>query len=75
MKSTARGDPLDVSDWDVIIVSGKFIGVTFTERASLILKELPIRRVELFCYTKKEFNQKAEEIGVVSEAIKNEKLI
>ena len=69
------GDYLEGSDWDVVVVSDKFAGILFLERATSALKKLPIRRVDLLCYTKEEFNQKAEEIEVVSDAIKGKRLI
>lgn len=59
----------------MVIVSDEFAGISFPERATFVLKRLPLRRVDLLCYTKEEFNRKAEEIGAVSEAIKGKRLI
>ena len=36
--SRARGDSLDVSDWDMVIVSATFISMPFPERETLVLK-------------------------------------
>ena len=50
--SRARGDSFDVSDWDMVIVSGTFISMPFPERETLVLKQLPLRRVDLFVIPK-----------------------
>jgi hypothetical protein len=73
--SRATGDWLEESDWDVVIVSPEFAGIPFPERATMLLRELPLRRVELLCYTEEEFDQRATEIGIVAEAVKGKRLV
>lgn len=73
--SRASGDFLEESDWDVLIVSLEFAGISFPERATFVLKKLPLRRVELLCYTEEEFKERAGEISIVAEAAKGLRLI
>jgi hypothetical protein len=73
--SRARGDWLEESDWDIIIVSPQFSHISFPERATLVLREIPLRRVELLCYTDEEFSEKVAEIGIVAEAAKGIRLL
>ncbi len=68
--SRARGDFLEESDWDLLIVSPDFEGIPFPDRGTFVLKKLPLRRVELLCYTEEELQEKAQEIGIVQEALK-----
>lgn len=73
--SRARGDHLADSDIDIIVVSGAFEGIHFTDRASLIIKALVVEGVrvgvdvELFCYTPGEFEEKRREFGLVKGAL------
>ncbi|NPA97202.1 MAG: nucleotidyltransferase [Crenarchaeota archaeon] len=75
--SRARGDYLRSSDIDLIIVSSRFRGIHFTDRASLILKilwesdTLPRTGIDLLCYTPEEFEKKSKEISIVREALKH----
>jgi len=73
--SRARGDFLEESDWDILIVSPEFAGLPFPERASFVLRKAPLRRVELLCYTPEEFHERLGEIGIVSEAAKGFKIV
>jgi len=41
----------------------------------MVLQRLPLRRVELLCYTEEEFQSKVEEIGIVAEAAKGKRLV
>lgn len=69
--SRARGDYLEDSDVDLIIISKDFEGVSFYERMDklILLWESPLD-LEALCYTPEEFEEKKKEIGIVSEAIK-----
>jgi predicted nucleotidyltransferase len=49
--SRARGDFLEESDWDIMIVFPEFAGIPFPDRATMFLRRVPLRRVELLCYT------------------------
>jgi hypothetical protein len=40
-----------------------------------LLKRIPLRRVELLCYTEQEFKRRVEEIGIVAEAEKGQRLL
>jgi len=69
--SRARGDYLEDSDVDLVIVSSDFEGVPFYERMDrlILLWESPLD-LEVLCYTPEEFKMKQEEIGIVSQALK-----
>ena len=68
--SFARGEAVDTSDVDVIVVSERFQGVPFPLRAYHVLQELDVRHaIEFFCYTPEEFDRKKKEIGIVQTAI------
>lgn len=74
--SRARGDHLKHSDIDMIIISKKFEGVKFTDRASLVLKildreeALPKVGLDILCYTPEEAERKKKEISIVREALR-----
>ncbi len=70
--SRARGEHLNDSDYDIILVSADFRGIFFTKRSALMYdfwKYWPID-IETLCYTPEEFEVKKNQIGIVSEAIK-----
>jgi hypothetical protein len=69
--SRLRGDNLKKSDLDLILVSGDFEGIFFTDRVAKVYRfwEGPYP-LELFCYTPLEFERKRKEIGMVRTAIK-----
>jgi predicted nucleotidyltransferase len=73
--SRVRGDYLEHSDWDLVLVSSEFGQYPFPERGSFVLKQSNLRQVDLFCYTPQEFKKKSKELGIVSEAVKGVKLI
>ena len=73
--SRARGDYLDESDWDIMIVSPEFADIPFPDRATLFLRKVPLRRVELLCYTEEEFQDRVGELGIVAEAAKGRRLL
>ena len=73
--SRARGDYLEESDWDIMIVSPEFANIPFPDRATMFLKKVPLRRVELLCYTEEEFQDRAAELGIVAEAAKGKRLV
>jgi predicted nucleotidyltransferase len=69
--SRVRGEALAESDLDLLVVSERFRGVSFLERASGILAELePPFPVDVLCYTPEEFARKRRELGIVSLALK-----
>lgn len=70
--SHARGDALEVSDVDVVIVSDGFIGIPFLKRAVQVLELIrPSYGIDLLCYTPQEFARKKGEIGIVAESLKD----
>ena len=73
--SRARGDYLEESDWDVMLISPEFAGIPFPERPTMVLQRIPLRRVELLCYTEEEFQRRVEDIGIVAEAAKGKRLV
>ncbi len=69
--SRVRGDALEDSDLDLVVVSERFRGVRFIDRAVQVLEALnPSMAVELFCYTPEEFAAKQAELGIVSAAVR-----
>lgn len=69
--SRARGDSLEHSDLDVLIVSSAFEGVTWPERGRLLFERIgPMPGVEALCYTPQEFRRRRREIGIVAEAVR-----
>lgn len=69
--SRARGDHLKMSDFDFIVVSPDFEGVHFLKRMASIYEFWDEQYdIEPLCYTPEEFEEKAKEIGIVSEAVK-----
>jgi len=70
--SRARGEHLKDSDYDIILVSADFKDIFFTKRSALMYdfwQHWPIQ-IEPLCYTPGEFDAKKNQIGIVSEAIK-----
>lgn len=69
--SRARGDHLEESDLDLILVSRDFKGVFFTDRSSQVHRywdgDLGL---EVLCYTPEEFEKKRRMIGLVQDAIR-----
>jgi len=73
--SRAGGDYLEESDWDIMIISPEFANIPFPDRATIFLRKIPLRRVELLCYAEEEFKTRIGEIGIVAEAAKGIRLI
>jgi hypothetical protein len=68
--SWARGDALVDSDLDLVIVSQKFRGLDFLERATRVLEATDlVLGADLLCYTPEEFERKREEEGIVKTAV------
>jgi hypothetical protein len=72
--SRIRGDYLEESDIDLILVSDDFKNIPFTDRMGKVYtyynaKELKVP-LELICYTKKEFQHKSKIPGLVQDALK-----
>jgi len=70
--SRARGDYLEDSDYDVILVSPDFKNIFFTQRIAMLYeywKFFPIN-IEPLCYTPEEFERMKKRIGIVQQAIK-----
>jgi predicted nucleotidyltransferase len=69
--SRARGEALAESDLDLLVVSERFRGVPFLERASTLLIHLDLPfATDVLCYTPEEFARKRREFGIVSLALK-----
>jgi predicted nucleotidyltransferase len=68
--SRARGEALVESDLDLLVVSERFRGVPFLERAWRLLAELELPfAADVLCYTPEEFARKRRELGIVSLAL------
>ena len=69
--SRARGDYLDDSDYDVILISPDFEGKFFSERISELYDYwdyFPLN-IEPLCYTPGEFEKMKKRIGIVQQAL------
>lgn len=73
--SRARGDWLEESDWDIMVISPEFADISFPDRATMLLRRVPLRKVELLCYAEEEFQERMGEIGIVAEAARGKKLV
>lgn len=68
--SRARGDALEDSDLDLIVVSPRFEGIPFLDRIHRVLDDLQVPfGVDLLCYTPAEFAEKRDELGTVGAAV------
>lgn len=68
--SRARGEALAESDLDLLVVSERFEGLSFVQRASTLLADLdPPFAVDVLCYTPREFSKKRRELGIVRQAV------
>jgi hypothetical protein len=67
--SRARGDHLEGSDWDVMLIAPEFAAMPFPQRGTYILENSTLRRVDLLCYTPGEVKERAGEIGIMNEAL------
>jgi predicted nucleotidyltransferase len=69
--SRARGDHMEYSDYDFIVISERFAGMPFTRRP-VLLYDLWEHDADLepLCYTREEFERKASQITIVAEAVR-----
>ena len=67
--SRARGDHRPNSDFDLLVVSGKFQEVPWVERAAMVLVfwDLPFD-LEALCLTPDEFKKRSHEISIIGVA-------
>lgn len=74
--SRARGDHRANSDYDLLIVSKRFRGVRWIERAprAIRLWDLPVD-LETICLTPEEFRERSKEISIVGEAVREGVLV
>ncbi|MBN2251033.1 MAG: nucleotidyltransferase domain-containing protein [Candidatus Altiarchaeota archaeon] len=75
--SRARGDNFKNSDFDVILVSPDFEGISFSKRIALMYdfwRHYPLE-IEPLCCTPEEFEVKRNEIGIVGEAVREGMII
>jgi predicted nucleotidyltransferase len=64
--SWARGENLLESDLDLVVVSDRFEGIPWVERAARVAKDLRLyEAADLLCYTPEEFARKRREYGIV----------
>lgn len=67
--SRVRGDSLETSDLDVVLVSEAFEGVFFTDRIARALEVVGVTDpIDLLRYTPREFEKKSRQIGIVGTA-------
>ena len=69
--SRARGDWLQESDYDFVVVAERFEGVHFVKRPVELYQYWEGQPgVELLCYTPEEFERKRRQISIVREAVR-----
>ena len=67
--SRSRGITTEGSDLDLIVVSRRFDGIPWPNRAALVLQAIyPRQSADVLCYTPEEFEQKRREAGIVATA-------
>lgn len=68
--SRIRNDYLKNSDYDLIVVSSDFEGISFADRISQVSKywKSPAH-LEVLCYTPEEFERKKNQISIVRKAV------
>ncbi|MEK6914761.1 MAG: nucleotidyltransferase domain-containing protein [Nanoarchaeota archaeon] len=68
--SRARGEHLEESDIDVIIVSDKFRNIDFRDRIIQAYGMWDKKQgLDIICYTIEEFEKKKKQIGIVKTAV------
>ena len=67
--SRVRGDWMEYSDLDVVVVSDAFRGIPWPDRGGPLLVECDVRRADVLCYTPEEFKRKRREWGIVEAAV------
>ncbi|MFH1256483.1 MAG: nucleotidyltransferase domain-containing protein [Candidatus Diapherotrites archaeon] len=70
--SRAKGDAFNSSDWDLLVISNRFEGLSFRERMDKVLSliEKPVGQdVEVFCYTENDIQKRKNELGLVRDAL------
>ncbi len=69
--SRARGDNRADSDYDLLIVSARFRGLPWIERAPLVIRlwDLPLD-VEPICLTPEEYRRRRRELSIIGEAVR-----
>lgn len=74
--SRARGDHLESSDYDLLVLSESFQGVAFRDRLLDIydIVDRPIN-VEIICLTHDEFSERKNELSIIGEIAKEGILI
>ena len=69
--SRARGEHLEESDVDLIVVSDKFEGVEFRERIKLAYGLWDKKQdLDIICYTPEELIKRMKQIGIIQNALK-----
>ncbi|MEK6933321.1 MAG: nucleotidyltransferase domain-containing protein [Nanoarchaeota archaeon] len=69
--SRARGDNLEESDFDLIVVSEKFKNMNFRDRIIMAYGVWDKKQgLDIICYTHKEFEKKKKQEGIVKQASK-----
>jgi predicted nucleotidyltransferase len=68
--SRVRGDALEGSDLDVVVVARAFGAQDWPDRAAAILRDADVtHNIEFLCYTPEEFARKRKELGIVNAAV------
>ena len=74
--SRARGEHLEGSDYDIIIVSEAFKGMSFLRRLEMVYEFWDgERRMDVLCYTPEEFEKKKRQLSIVKKAVEEGKML
>ena len=69
--SRAKGDYLEDSDYDFIIVSNYFENISFLKRMELIYKDFDLDvNVDIIPITEKEYKKRKNELSILGEGIR-----
>lgn len=68
--SMVRGDSIEGSDLDLIVLSEKFRDMPWPERAHTVLDALKVvEAIDFFCYSPEELEKKRRRLGIVRTAM------
>ena len=69
--SRARGDYMEESDYDLLIVSNEFAKYDWRERIIEVIKLADGKfSLDVICLTEEEFEKRKKELSIVNEAVK-----
>ncbi|MHA1144769.1 MAG: nucleotidyltransferase domain-containing protein [Candidatus Helarchaeota archaeon] len=74
--SRVKGEAMEGSDIDVIIISDEFKGIPFVLRMSMVLKLINFpKHVDIICYTPDEFHRMKDKSSLLIDALEKNMII